>query len=219
MQQRGHTDVENGHSKGAISIEKQEQQNESKVPEHIQKQTAVFHWQNVCYDIKIKKEERRILDHVDGWVGSSSAKLRDPTDIAAPLGPTWQAHCFDGGQWCWKDDPTRCPCDSGYDGSGHWRHARRRPSSRCELSTKGRPPCLVCSGGQCLNNLLVDRLRAARRCPSQHGNGARGPRVQCYSATTCARPSRREDSVRRRGHRASRHASLRKCSRRRAGRG
>lgn len=34
----------------------------------IQKQTAIFHWQDVCYDIKIKKEERRILDHVDGWV-------------------------------------------------------------------------------------------------------------------------------------------------------
>lgn len=27
-----------------------------------------FHWRNVCYDIKIKGETRRILDHVDGWV-------------------------------------------------------------------------------------------------------------------------------------------------------
>lgn len=34
----------------------------------IQKQTAIFSWKDVCYDIKIKKEERRILDHVDGWV-------------------------------------------------------------------------------------------------------------------------------------------------------
>lgn len=34
----------------------------------IERQTAVFHWQDVCYDIKIKSEERRILDHVDGWV-------------------------------------------------------------------------------------------------------------------------------------------------------
>lgn len=34
----------------------------------ITKQTAIFHWEDVCYDIKIKKEERRILDHVDGWV-------------------------------------------------------------------------------------------------------------------------------------------------------
>ena len=34
----------------------------------IQKQTAIFSWKDVCYDIKIKSETRRILDHVDGWV-------------------------------------------------------------------------------------------------------------------------------------------------------
>lgn len=34
----------------------------------IMKQEAIFHWQDVCYDIKIKNEQRRILDHVDGWV-------------------------------------------------------------------------------------------------------------------------------------------------------
>jgi ABC-type multidrug transport system permease subunit len=30
--------------------------------------TSVFHWQDVCYDIQIKGEPRRILDHVDGWI-------------------------------------------------------------------------------------------------------------------------------------------------------
>ncbi|KAE8446223.1 hypothetical protein EG329_012448 [Mollisiaceae sp. DMI_Dod_QoI] len=34
----------------------------------LKKQTAIFHWEDVCYDIKIKSEQRRILDHVDGWV-------------------------------------------------------------------------------------------------------------------------------------------------------
>ncbi|RAK73142.1 pleiotropic drug resistance family ABC transporter [Aspergillus fijiensis CBS 313.89] len=34
----------------------------------IQRQTAIFHWEDVCYDITIKGEDRRILDHVDGWV-------------------------------------------------------------------------------------------------------------------------------------------------------
>ncbi|KUL89663.1 hypothetical protein ZTR_00514 [Talaromyces verruculosus] len=34
----------------------------------IVRQTSIFHWQDVCYDIKIKGEPRRILDHVDGWV-------------------------------------------------------------------------------------------------------------------------------------------------------
>lgn len=33
-----------------------------------QKSTSVFHWNNVCYDVKIKSENRRILDHVAGWV-------------------------------------------------------------------------------------------------------------------------------------------------------
>ncbi|EFR04875.1 ATP-binding cassette transporter [Nannizzia gypsea CBS 118893] len=30
--------------------------------------TSVFHWSNVCHEIKIKKETRRILDNIDGWV-------------------------------------------------------------------------------------------------------------------------------------------------------
>ncbi|KAM0418796.1 hypothetical protein ACHAPT_012306 [Fusarium lateritium] len=37
-------------------------------PVEVEKQTAIFHWKDVCYDIKIKGEPRRILDHVDGWV-------------------------------------------------------------------------------------------------------------------------------------------------------
>lgn len=35
---------------------------------NIQKQTAVFHWKDLCYDITIKGEDRRILNRVDGWV-------------------------------------------------------------------------------------------------------------------------------------------------------
>lgn len=34
----------------------------------IERQTAIFSWKDVVYDIKIKNEGRRILDHVDGWV-------------------------------------------------------------------------------------------------------------------------------------------------------
>ncbi|ORY61510.1 ABC-2 type transporter-domain-containing protein [Pseudomassariella vexata] len=34
----------------------------------LMEQSSVFHWSNVCYDIKIKGEPRRILDNVDGWV-------------------------------------------------------------------------------------------------------------------------------------------------------
>ncbi|GME81913.1 unnamed protein product [Ambrosiozyma monospora] len=28
----------------------------------------IFHWKDVCYEVQIKTETRRILDHVDGWV-------------------------------------------------------------------------------------------------------------------------------------------------------
>lgn len=34
----------------------------------LNKSKAIFHWRNLCYDIKIKKEDRRILNNVDGWV-------------------------------------------------------------------------------------------------------------------------------------------------------
>ncbi|KAI9375051.1 ABC multidrug transporter [Aspergillus egyptiacus] len=34
----------------------------------VEKQTSIFHWEDVTYDIKIKGEPRRILDHVDGWI-------------------------------------------------------------------------------------------------------------------------------------------------------
>ncbi|KAK1978333.1 ABC-2 type transporter-domain-containing protein [Colletotrichum cereale] len=28
----------------------------------------IFHWEDICYDVKIQGQDRRILDHVDGWV-------------------------------------------------------------------------------------------------------------------------------------------------------
>ena len=37
-------------------------------PANIQKQTAIFHWDSVNYDIKIKGKPRRLLYEVDGWV-------------------------------------------------------------------------------------------------------------------------------------------------------
>lgn len=33
-----------------------------------EKQTSIFHWKNICYEIKIKGQPRTILDNVDGWV-------------------------------------------------------------------------------------------------------------------------------------------------------
>ncbi|GKU21386.1 unnamed protein product [Fusarium langsethiae] len=38
---------------------------------------SVFHWEDLCYDIQIKGKDRRLLDHVDGWVrpGLSTALM------------------------------------------------------------------------------------------------------------------------------------------------
>lgn len=38
------------------------------ISKNLQKQTAIFHWDGVNYDIKIKGEPRRLLNEVDGWV-------------------------------------------------------------------------------------------------------------------------------------------------------
>lgn len=36
--------------------------------EKVVEQTDIFHWRDLTYSVKIKSEERVILDHVDGWV-------------------------------------------------------------------------------------------------------------------------------------------------------
>ena len=59
-------DVESGKPRPGVAMEKQLTKEE--VLANIQKQTAVFQWKDVCFDIKTKNETRRILDHVDGWV-------------------------------------------------------------------------------------------------------------------------------------------------------
>lgn len=62
---RGEADPENpSQPASARQTEESARQTSAK----IQRQTAIFHWEDVCYDIKIKGQPRRILDHVDGWV-------------------------------------------------------------------------------------------------------------------------------------------------------
>lgn len=59
----------------------------SKGLESIEKQTAIFHWEDVCYDIKIKSETRQILDRVDGWVkpGTLTALM-----VSTTSSPSWK---------------------------------------------------------------------------------------------------------------------------------
>ena len=53
-------------------------------PPSIQKQTAIFHWDEVNYDIKIKGQPRRLLDGVDGWVkpGTLTALMVSSLNVA-----------------------------------------------------------------------------------------------------------------------------------------
>ncbi|KAJ5521119.1 CDR ABC transporter [Penicillium fimorum] len=48
--------------KGAVVSESQD------TTAAIVRQTSIFHWEHVCFDIKINGVPRRILDSVDGWV-------------------------------------------------------------------------------------------------------------------------------------------------------
>lgn len=65
------SDTESGSSDLNLALERKQTRDEEltrQVTAVIQRQTAIFQWKDVCYDIKIKGENRRILDHVDGWV-------------------------------------------------------------------------------------------------------------------------------------------------------
>ncbi|KAF3939206.1 hypothetical protein ABW19_dt0205383 [Dactylella cylindrospora] len=34
----------------------------------VQRNTSIFHWEDVCYEVQVKGEKKVILDHVDGWI-------------------------------------------------------------------------------------------------------------------------------------------------------
>jgi hypothetical protein len=51
----------------------------------VEKQTSIFHWEDVCYEVQIKNETRQILDHVDGWI--------KPGTLTALMGKLFR-HCL-----------------------------------------------------------------------------------------------------------------------------
>ncbi|KAI9375567.1 ABC-2 type transporter-domain-containing protein [Aspergillus egyptiacus] len=51
-----------------VEVHREKDSQGSDIIAGVEKQSSIFHWENVCYDVKIKKETRRILDHVDGWI-------------------------------------------------------------------------------------------------------------------------------------------------------
>lgn len=59
-----------GHKEAAATDKKNAQSDEGSDGEkgNVTAQKDICHWRNVCYDITIKGQPRRLLDHVDGWV-------------------------------------------------------------------------------------------------------------------------------------------------------
>jgi hypothetical protein len=79
---------------------------------NIRRQTSIVSWKDVVYDIKIKGEERRILDHVDGWVKPGTL-----TALMVRFFPFHLVTCRRiGCIWSRKDHSTgrpSYPCDHG----------------------------------------------------------------------------------------------------------
>ncbi|KAJ5758627.1 abc drug exporter protein [Penicillium odoratum] len=83
---------------------------QKEVPYGIVKQTAIHQWQDVCYDLKIKSENRRILDHVEGQVqpgtltalmgvsGAGKTTLLDVLASQRTTGVIWGQILVDGRQ-------------------------------------------------------------------------------------------------------------------------
>lgn len=165
-------DVESGNEKGPTQAEElAPTETHANVGAIIKRQTAIFHWQDVCYDIKIKKEPRRLLDHVDGWVkpGTLTALMvsamqqyqfvhliADSRSLSVSIGSIWRRQNHPFGR------PSN-PCDYG---CCLGRNARRWIPSRCLFPTK-------------------NRIRSTAGPPLVHFDRARSSPIQCHPSTAC----------------------------------
>lgn len=62
---------------GNVNAKEIERQQQEVANELLEASDDIFYWKDVCYDIKIKKEPRRLLNYVDGWVkpGTTTALM------------------------------------------------------------------------------------------------------------------------------------------------
>ena len=65
MAKRQKIDEETGKS---VVKHTEEHSNDSDSASVVQKHQSIFHWEDVCYEVQIKNETRKILQNVDGWV-------------------------------------------------------------------------------------------------------------------------------------------------------
>ncbi len=99
------------------------------IPPSIQKQTAIFHWEGVNYDIKIKSEPRRLLDDVDGWVkpGTLTAVSLCMVSVLPVMSHfLTTSSSVDGRFGSGKDHSTRRSCKPCHDGRRDWSDVGQR---------------------------------------------------------------------------------------------
>lgn len=82
---------------GVAETHRQAGANDTEIVKDLEKQTSIFHWKDVCYDVKIKTETRRILDHVDGWVkpGTLTALMVSNASLAMSSSLLLQVRCME----------------------------------------------------------------------------------------------------------------------------
>lgn len=120
MKQKKASDIESGESRAG------DNGSDTEAVADMEKQTSVFHWKDVCYTIKVKGEERRILDHVDGWVkpGTLTALMVSGQTplilhilLFRKISTLWVLMLtLSGCVWCRQNHTSRCPrqpCDHG----------------------------------------------------------------------------------------------------------
>jgi hypothetical protein len=68
QRKQGTLDTERGAAQFAAERPSGNSTSVEEVAANIKKQTSIFHWKDVSYEIKVKDGTLRILDRVDGWV-------------------------------------------------------------------------------------------------------------------------------------------------------
>lgn len=69
----------------------------------IQRQTAVVHWDNLSYTIKIKKEERKLLDDVEGFVKPETMTALMVRNLSYEMKGMMADPKTPGCYWRWQD--------------------------------------------------------------------------------------------------------------------
>lgn len=154
--QNGPEDIEVGAGNLKASAQRSDSSDDTST-ENVNPTGSTFHWQNVCYDVDIKGETRRILDHVDGWVkpGTLTALMVSLKDKATFFG---EAKIFQGCFGCRENYTARCSRETGHHGCHKRRDAGSRRTTRFILPAK-------------------NRLRPAARPSSSHLNSPRGSQL------------------------------------------